>query len=875
MPIDKFNPQASQMPIQRPIVTTSGKKKKKDGDIKLEKPSSNPKDIVDINPTINEASSGKPAVFTFGRMNPPTVGHEKLVNKVIQVAKQQGGMPHIFLSKTQDKNKNPLPYKVKLNMAKRAFGAKNVYDTNARTIIEILKELEKMGHGSITMVVGSDRVEEFNRLISKYNGKEYKFDTIRVVSAGERDPDSEGTEGMSATKMREFARKGDVANFQKGLPSRIKGQAKTLIKHIKEDVDVEEFDIDELENEILFADDIDDIINEEYEQEELINERVMTLMQRRKAAIKMRRLKFKILRQRKIKAKRMATQDMLTRRARRSARTWIRKRIAGAKGAKYASLSPSEKIQIDKRVEKKQAIIDKIAKRIMPKIKAAELVRLRKARSKVNEQFINSSFERNLSELRDGWTTSDHDSTWIQENSDNAQAITNEAEDPKVKALKDKQAREKEAFKDRQALEKERLKVSMAQAKSSKIRRETQTVAEAVDMMIDALVALEKKADKAGVDLDTLFVEFIDGYNNPHGQQTPQQGGFAAVNRLIAEMSQAEKDKAEDIVKGMKKKASYFRQKYGDKAKSVMYATANKMAQEDFKNFVNEIEESKGLWHNIHAKRKRIKAGSGEKMRAPGSEGAPTKADFERSQKDESTAYAYVTGNVPKPTERMKKGFGLNIGKMAADARRKKNINKMMSGRLSSFKLNEADEKIGKLHQLFRMGLARKGDLQTMMRAIKTGEKSLQNPKLRDRLYELLNKLIDIVTSDGQIYVKVRQSVMKNREDLQAVDEVYNYLITTIINESFELINIDEDMSGMSVSSGHKRSVEQGAGMTKKGVEAYRRRNPGSKLQTAVTTPPSKLKPGSKAAKRRKAFCSRSRSWTGERGKAARRRWNC
>ena len=85
----------------------------------------------------------------------------------------------------------------------------------------------------------------------------------------------------------------------------------------------------------------------------------------------------------------------------------------------------------------------------------------------------------------------------------------------------------------------------------------------------------------------------------------------------------------------------------------------------------------------------------------------------------------------------------------------------------------------------------------------------------------------------------------------------------------------EDDMKGMSVSSGHKRSVKQGAGMTKKGVAAYRRRNPGSKLSTAVTTPPSKLKPGSKAAKRRKAFCSRSRSWTGPRGKAARRRWNC
>ena len=84
-----------------------------------------------------------------------------------------------------------------------------------------------------------------------------------------------------------------------------------------------------------------------------------------------------------------------------------------------------------------------------------------------------------------------------------------------------------------------------------------------------------------------------------------------------------------------------------------------------------------------------------------------------------------------------------------------------------------------------------------------------------------------------------------------------------------------EDMSGMSVSSGHKRSTDSGAGMTAKGVAAYRRRNPGSKLKTAVTTPPSKLKAGSRAAGRRKSFCARSSGWTGERGKAARRRWNC
>ena len=85
----------------------------------------------------------------------------------------------------------------------------------------------------------------------------------------------------------------------------------------------------------------------------------------------------------------------------------------------------------------------------------------------------------------------------------------------------------------------------------------------------------------------------------------------------------------------------------------------------------------------------------------------------------------------------------------------------------------------------------------------------------------------------------------------------------------------EDDMKGMSQKSGDKRSTESGAGLTAKGVAKYRAKNPGSKLKTAVTTPPSKLKPGSKAANRRKSFCARSRGWDGERGKAARRRWNC
>ena len=105
--------------------------------------------------------------------------------------------------------------------------------------------------------------------------------------------------------------------------------------------------------------------------------------------------------------------------------------------------------------------------------------------------------------------------------------------------------------------------------------------------------------------------------------------------------------------------------------------------------------------------------------------------------------------------------------------------------------------------------------------------------------------------------------------------KMYPNCVKKTKKEEVEYVDEGKGMEGMTQKGGHKRSTESGAGLTQKGVEKYRRQNPGSKLQTAVTTPPSKLNPGSKAANRRKSFCARSRGWTGERGKAARRRWNC
>ena len=175
-------------------------------------------------------------VFTFGRFNPPTTGHEKLIQKVKSVA---GSQPfRIYPSFSQNQKKDPLPHALKIAYMRKMFSrfAKNIVaDKNSRTAIDIAVKLYDEGFKNLTMVVGSDRVKEFQRLLTTYNGVEgkrhgyYKFDSINVVSAGERDPDAEGVEGMSASKMRKAASESDFELFQQGLPSGFKDAKKLYL----------------------------------------------------------------------------------------------------------------------------------------------------------------------------------------------------------------------------------------------------------------------------------------------------------------------------------------------------------------------------------------------------------------------------------------------------------------------------------------------------------------------------------------------------------------------------------------------------------------------------------------------------------------------
>ena len=160
--------------------------------------------------------------ITFGRFNPPTIGHEKLLKKVAQEAKGKGGEYRIYPSRTEDPKKNPLDSGTKIRFMRQAYPdhANAIIDNEEmRTIFDVLTGLDADGYSSVNIVVGGDRVSEFNSLATKYNGDLYTFDEIKVTSAGDRDPDGEGVEGMSASKMRKAAMEGDQESFNKGIPA--------------------------------------------------------------------------------------------------------------------------------------------------------------------------------------------------------------------------------------------------------------------------------------------------------------------------------------------------------------------------------------------------------------------------------------------------------------------------------------------------------------------------------------------------------------------------------------------------------------------------------------------------------------------------------
>ena len=391
----------------------------------------------------------KRVVFSFGRLNPITIGHEVLVNKVASVARSQNAIARIYLSHTQNSNKDPLSYSDKMSFARAAFG-NVVIKSNARTVIEIMQSLDKEKFTDVTMIVGSDRVKEFEVLLNKYNDKEYKMNTIAIVSAGERDPDAEGVAGMSASKMRQLAKEKKEKEFIAGAASKMpllvrKKMYKAVISGLNESVEnvmtldemfeqlveadeegdaelmlsiadakkmLDDLDVTNLDphkddayflhiigREHLDADDPDavepqDNVEESAdpvdESEQIDEAGVFSASRRMKLSMRMRRMAKRYARIRQIKAKRMAPADRLKYRARKAALMSIRKRIIG-KNKKYEDLPRTQKISIDQQIarrfgKKLSARVTMLSTRLLPMIRKKEMERLATARSAPTSQ---------------------------------------------------------------------------------------------------------------------------------------------------------------------------------------------------------------------------------------------------------------------------------------------------------------------------------------------------------------------------------------------------------------------------------------------------------------------------------------------------------
>ena len=178
----------------------------------------------------------------FGRFNPPTTGHEKLLDTV--ASNSDDGDYIIVPSRSQDKKKNPLDADTKVSIMRQMYpkhSERIVNDAQNRTIFDVLKKAHMDGYANVRIIGGGDRVAEFEKLSSNYNGKLYQFDNVEVRSAGDRDPDAEGTEGMSASKQRKAAAENDFESFRKGVPSSMDDKAaKMLFNTLRKAMNIKE-----------------------------------------------------------------------------------------------------------------------------------------------------------------------------------------------------------------------------------------------------------------------------------------------------------------------------------------------------------------------------------------------------------------------------------------------------------------------------------------------------------------------------------------------------------------------------------------------------------------------------------------------------------
>lgn len=638
-------------------------------------------DIV-LNPSELSEAASQTAVVTFGRMNPPTVGHLALVKKMLQISQQKQAKPLIFLSHSVDSKKNPLSYNDKAKLINMAFG-RIVQKSNAKNIFDMLKELSG-NYENLVIVVGSDRVKDLKRISTTYNGKDFNFKNIEVVSAGTRDPDSDGVTGMSATKMRDAAAKNDIQAFKRGLPNQLNKYAEKILKMVREGMNLKE--------------DLDNIF-----EQHLDEAGVLTVAGRRKKAIAARRYKARLKVARRRVARRLAQTGRIKKRTARAAIRVMRNRLAGSRGKSYSKLSPIEKSSIDKRVRQRSNIVQKLATRIMPVTRRKEFARFKSFRTRkeamdmafssyltennhkevkpIQEKVLNNLIKKSISaeipvnilsevynkyrskgdtfafnrlnEFINKNRTSDMDQVF---EAFIAELSTNTLISYRDKAIKDASRKHRDAQRayDGGNYNRADVKLKSAQKRVASMNTATDKIQDKMQKkkktLIGKPVSETKEAPKgfhftrsgklkkgdAGQDGDGGKMLRSDPLDKQRSKVPPvseevnkkDTKGLKNLSDMLKGSSKAHLKQKKDLDKLIQNEAKEQQMQEIAQDSTINHMlTPAKNVKVVKKNVALEGKKP-GLWDNIHAKRKRIKSGSKERMRTPGSKGAPTAQDF-------------------------------------------------------------------------------------------------------------------------------------------------------------------------------------------------------------------------------------------------------
>lgn len=237
-------------------ISKSDKKKIKDGtplmgpssqaDVQNlpQQPSAN-STTADQSPEQLEHGEGPAVVITFGRFNPPSLGHENLINAVQEQAKELDAEYRIYPSRTSDKKQNPLDFKTKYNILQHVFPkhAENIVNDpeSGDNIYDILTSLHDEGYHHVVIMCGDENVQKYEKIAQKYNGTVYDFYGVEVIGAGMSDPDNDKTEGITSSMMRKAALENDYETFKQGLPGNIsKKECRAIYRQVRKSMSLKE-----------------------------------------------------------------------------------------------------------------------------------------------------------------------------------------------------------------------------------------------------------------------------------------------------------------------------------------------------------------------------------------------------------------------------------------------------------------------------------------------------------------------------------------------------------------------------------------------------------------------------------------------------------